>query len=199
MKYTSRDLLTGRQQLSSLRGKYFQPPAPAPGSLCNCVFCSLPVLSYYSKSLQTSRDILMTILMTQPENLYLLLQILCFKGFSLPLPSFLKCFHQQDASLIHLSHAFIYSGVSSNERRKFIRKERQKLYLCLKKTACDSDVYSSVCFGRTPYEFHIWQAREIPDHANCCRGAADVESQWQITNHATKRWKDICQYFFSSA
>lgn len=126
----------------------------------------------------------------------MLLQILCFKEFSLPLSSSLKCFHQQDASLIHPSHAFIYSGVSNNERRKFIRKERQKFYLYLKKTARDSDLYSSVCFGRTPDEFQIWQARETPDQANSCRGGADVESQWQITNHATKCWKGICQCFF---
>lgn len=78
------------------------------------------------------------------------------------------------------------------------RKERQKFYLCLKETVCDSDLYSSACFGRTPDKFQIWQAREIPDPANCCRTAADVESQRQMTNHATKRWKDICQYFFFS-
>lgn len=58
--------------------------------------------------------------MIQPKDLYLLLQILCFKGFSLPLPSFFKCFNQQDASLINPSHAFMYSEVSSNERRKLI-------------------------------------------------------------------------------
>lgn len=165
----------GKSYLFSQRRKWGTPDVTCPqagsswahsgaviSSLLLLALCVTVFFSLFLFSLTTARVCRLAEISWWLIVLSLKISTCCYRscvsrGFHYPYPPSLNMFSSARCKFDSSKPCFlyIYSEVSSNERRKFIRKERQKFYLCLKKTACDSDLYSSV-----------WEdTRWIPDMA----------------------------------